>query len=137
MTAHAIPERNKRGKARSVFTLPFTLLVVIVAAATTFVSYVLWPTWPSAPAPIDAPAIPVTVAGVLFDVPPVAIRAAVQRHPGPHERIDLDFMWPSLMPPQADDKASGKPIDSESAAAAAAERAAERLFVTIAGLGAV
>jgi hypothetical protein len=137
MTAHAVPERNKRGKARSVFTLPFTLVVVIVAAATTFVSYVLWPTWPSAPVPIDAPAIPVTVAGVLFDVPPAAIRAAVQRHPGPHERIDLDFMWPSLMPPQADDKASGKPIDSENAAAAAAQRVEERLFVTISSLGAV
>src|SRR4029077_9598049 len=99
MAAHAFP--HKRSRARSVFALPFTLLIVLVAsAAAAFVSYVLWPTWPSPPTPLNAPAIPVTVAGVLFDVPPAAIRAAVQRHPGPHDRIDLDFMWPSLLPPQ-------------------------------------
>ena len=54
--------------------------------------------------PLDAPAIPITVANVLFDVPPAAIRAAVQRHPGPHERVDLAFIWPSLTPPQPDAK---------------------------------
>jgi hypothetical protein len=135
MTAHAV-SRSKRRK-RAVFTLPFVLVVLLVAAATAFVSYVLWPTWPTTPTPIDAPAIPVTVAGVLFDVPPAAIRAAVQRHPGTHERIDLDFMWPSLLPPQPDDKMPAKPIDPDNIAAAAAERAGQRLFVTIAGLGAV
>ena len=138
MTAHAVPERNKRGKARSVFTLPFTLLVAIVAAATMFVSYVLWPTWPSAPAPIDAPAIPVTVAGVLFDVPPAAIRAAVQRHPGPHERVDLAFLWPSLTPPQPDAKGADQPAaGNDGAAAPTPVDTTQRVFVTIAGLGSV
>ncbi len=121
MTAHAVPQRRSRRRKRSVFTLPFAILVLLAAAAAAFVSYVLWPTWPSTPTPLDAPAIPVTVAGVLFDVPPAAIRAAVQRHPGQQDRIDLAFDWPSLTRPKA----------------AAAERADERLFVTIAGLGTV
>ena len=141
MTAHAVPQRKTRRRARSIFTLPFACLVALVVAATTFVSYVLWPTWPSTPTPLDAPAIPVTVAGVLFDVPPAAIRAAVQRHPGPHERIDLDFMWPSLLPPQPDLKTADKPAEKPAAKAESADGTAaansDRLFVTIAGLGAV
>ena len=92
--------------------LPVALLAVLVLAAGSFVSYVLWPTWPGAPVALDAPTVPITVAGVLFDVPPAAIRAAVQRHPGPHERIDLAFLWPSLAPPQPDDKAEADRADS-------------------------
>ena len=95
MTAHAVPRHKtpvrRRGRARAVLTLPFTSIVLVVAAAAAFISYVLWPTWPSQPTPLDAPAIPITVAGVLFDVPPAAIRDAVQRHPGRQERIDLAF----------------------------------------------
>jgi hypothetical protein len=122
--------------------LPIVLLVALVIAAGCFVSYVLWPTWPTKPIPLDAPAVPITVAGVLFDVPPAAIRAAVQRHPGPHERVDLAFLWPSLAPPQPDGKAGLGPAPAVTAgndAAAAAEsgRASDRLFVTIAGRGAV
>lgn len=134
MTAHTVPQRRTSRRSRGVFTLPLALFVVAVAAATVFVSYALWPSWRVNPIPLDAPAIPVTVAGVLFDVPPAAIRAAVQRHPGPHERIDLDFIWPSLTPPP-DDKANPKPLDKENIAAEAAQREEERLFVTIAGLG--
>jgi hypothetical protein len=106
------------------------LLVVLVVAVVSFVSYLLWPTWPGQPIALDAPAVPITVAGVLFDVPPAAIRAAVQRHPGPHERIDLAFLWPSLTPPPPDGK-----VEARSGAAPVTTR--DRLFVTIAGLGAV
>ena len=145
----AVPRRQIRRKARSVLLLPLALLVVLVLAAASFVSYVLWPTWPSAPIALDAPAVPITVAGALFEVPPAAIRAAVQRHPGPHERIDLAFLWPSLKPPQPDTKTDAKPLatmESNAAAAPAAPAAAAaaapanasgRLFVTIAALGAV
>src|SRR5271163_4529363 len=137
MTAQTVSGREKRNKARSLVTLPLIVLLALVAGATTFVCYVLWPTWPSTPTPIDAPAIPITVAGVLFDVPPAAIREAVQRHPGDQERIDLVFAWPSLTPPQPAAKPVDKQaIDAENAAAAAAATEKERLFITIAGLGA-
>src|SRR3984957_19675143 len=138
MTAHVLPQRNSRRPARSRLMLPFACLAVLVLGAGIFVSFVLWPTWPSAPVPLIAPAIRITVANVLFDVPPAAIRAAVQRHPGPHERVDLAFLWPSLTPPQPgakgadqaatgnDDDAAAKPVDTT-----------QRLFVTIAGLGTV
>jgi hypothetical protein len=118
--------------------LPFACLALLVLAAGIVVSYMLWPTWPSGPIPLNAPAMPITVANVLFDVPPAAIRAAVQRHPGPHERVDLAFLWPSLTPPQPDargadqaaagndDDVTAKPVDTT-----------RRLFLTIAGLGTV
>jgi hypothetical protein len=139
MTVDAVTQRQKRGRARAVLTLPVTALIVLVAAAAAFVVYTLWPTWPGQPVRLDAPSIPVTVAGVLFDVPPAAIRVALQRQPGPHERIDLVFLWPTLTPPP-DAKttdADKPPLTPENVAAAAAQSADARLFVTLAGLGAV
>jgi hypothetical protein len=133
MTAHAVPGEPRRGRSRSVFTGPFTVLVALVAAATGFICYVLWPTWPSEPVALDAPALPVEVAGVLFEVPPAAIRVAIQRHSGPQERLDLAFAWPSLAPPADAAAKDDKAVDPQTAAAAAPAR----LFVTIAGLGAV
>jgi len=140
MTVQAVPRRKahsrRRGK-RPVLTLPFATVVLVVAAAAAFVSYALWPTWQNEPAPLDTPAIPITVAGVLFDVPPTAIREAVQRHPGQQERIDLAFDWPSLTPPRANNKSADKTaLNAENAAAAAAAPENERLFITIAARGA-
>ena len=134
MTAHAVSRLGLRRKSRSLL-LPFAILVVLLAAAATFVSYMLWPTWP-APAAPDAPAVPVTVAGVIFNVPPAAIRAAVQRYPGAHERIDLVFLWPSLAPPRADDEAA-KPVVVNESNGLPAPPSDDRLFVTISSLGAV
>ena len=71
-------------------------VVVVIAAAAVFVAYALWPTWPTEPTALDAPTIPVTIAGVLFNVPPATIREAVQRHPGRHDRIDLSFVAVAL-----------------------------------------
>ncbi|MGA7788160.1 MAG: hypothetical protein WCA56_08345, partial [Xanthobacteraceae bacterium] len=111
--------------------MPFALTVVLVASAAAFVSYVLWPTWPSGPAaPLDAPAMPITVASVLFDVPPAAIREKVQRHPGEQERIDLAFAWPSLVPPSDNKPSEQTVLNAANAAAAAGEPENERLFVT-------
>ena len=135
MTAHTV-SRHKSRRTHGLFTLPFVIVVILVAAAAVFVSYVLWPTWPSRPTTLDAPAIPITVAGELFDVPPAAIREAVQRHPGQQERIDLAVEWPSLAPPRASDKPADKTaLNAENAAAAAAAPENQRLFVSIAGLG--
>jgi len=127
-----------RRRKHGVFTWPFTLTVLLVAGATTFISYVLWPTWPSVPIALDAPALPITVAGVLFEIPPAAMRETVQRHPGEHERVDLVFTWSSLTPPQADSTSERKPpLRADNAIAAAAELEGERLFVTIEGLNGV
>jgi hypothetical protein len=146
MTADTVPRRYTRGPARAetrdqarsrrVLTLPFVLVILLVAAAAAVVSYLLWPTWPGTPTALDAPAIPITVAGVLFDVPPAAVREKVQRYPGQQDRIDLAFEWPSLTPPQTDD-GDRQPLNPENAAAEAAATAGKRLFVTIAALGAV
>jgi hypothetical protein len=69
----------------------------------------------------DAPALPITVGGVIFNVPPAAIRAPVQRHAGTQERIDLAFLWPSLQPPEPVSKTSAN----------GAPRTLDRLFVTV------
>src|SRR5580704_6994164 len=138
MTAHVLPQRNIRRPTRGRLMLPLACLALLVLAAGIVVSYMLWPTWPSAPVPLNAPAMPITVANVLFDVPPAAIRAAVQRHPGPHERVDLAFQWPSLKPPQPDAKgADQSAAGNDDDAAAKPVDATQRLFVTIAGLGSV
>jgi len=76
----------------------------------------------------------VTVGGVLFNVPPAAIRRTVQLQPGEHERIDLAFLWPSLAPPPADAKGSAAPINAD-AKTLPPPPPADRVFVTIAGLG--
>jgi hypothetical protein len=138
MTAHVLPQRNIRRSAHGRLMLPFACLAALVLAAGIVVSYMLWPTWPSAPVPLNAPAIPITVANVLFDVPPAAIRAAVQRHPGPHERADLVFLWPSLTPPQPEAKAADLPAaETDGDAAPKPVDMTQRLFVTIAALGSV
>ena len=105
MTAHAVPRLRLRRKSHSLL-LPLALLVVIIVAAAAFVFLELRPTWPAKAVTLEAPAVPVTVAGVLFDVPPAAIRVPVQRHPGAHERIDLVFLWPSLAPPAPESAAA-------------------------------
>src|SRR5215469_16215806 len=133
----ALAEARPLRRARPVLTLPFLGLVLLAAAAAGFVSYLLWPTWPSTPVGLDAPAIPVTVGGVLFNVPPRAVREQVQRHPGQQERIDLAFEWPSLTPPQSHEVDRTQPLNPENAAAEAAAPERKRLFVTIAPLAAL
>jgi len=137
MTDHAIPPPRSRRTSGQFLLLPLVFLLLLGGATAGFISYILWPTWPRAPAPLYAPAIPVTVAGILFNLPPAAIRAAVQRHPGTHERIDLVFLWPSLSPPPTDAKTPDKPVAKlDGDAVPLRPSAGDRLFVTIAGRGA-
>jgi hypothetical protein len=136
MTAHALPRpRRKIRTARGLLMAPVAFLAALLIGAGIFIWSALWPTWPSGPVFLDAPAIPITVANVLFDVPPRAIRAAVQRRAGPHERIDLTFLWPSLAPPQGKD--SDQIADVRGEAAPTTGDLSQRLFVTIAALGPV
>jgi len=116
--------RRKRGP-RSILWLPIAILVTGVIAAGSWVTYVLWPRWPTADTALDAPTLPIAVNGVNFNIPPAAIRNKVQRKPGTQERIDLVFLWPSLTPPDPAVKAG--PVSSASGV--------DRVFVTIAGYG--
>jgi hypothetical protein len=98
---HIAGRRRAPARRAAEGMLFFALLVLISLGVTAlgFVVYALWPRWPDAPADADAPALPITVAGVLFSVPPQAMRIAVQRHPGAQERVDLVYLWPTLEPP--------------------------------------
>jgi hypothetical protein len=137
MRAQALVRSRLAGwKSRS-FLAALAIAAAFMAAMATFVSYLLWPTWPKSQVSLDAPAIPVIVDGVLFNVPPAAVRANVQRQPGAHERMDLVFLWPSLVPPSPNSLADIKLPAAEEGETPPAPRANDRLFVTIAGLGAV
>jgi hypothetical protein len=142
MTAQADLSYKPRRRKPGVPLLPVAAFILLLLAGGGFIGYVLWPQWPGATAAQSPPDLPITVAGVLFEVPPAAIRAAVQRHPGPHQRVDLAFLWPSLKPPQAD--ATAEPTPPANGAAAGdpspkseAADASGRLFVTIDPLGAL
>jgi hypothetical protein len=114
------PRKSRRGTSAG---LLFALAAVagLIVAAGAVVALVMWPRWPVAIAP-DAPSVPVTVGGVLFNVPPAAIRVPVQRAPGTQARLDLAFLWPSLKPPGP----AAKPAIADE------PPPIDRLFVTIA-----
>jgi hypothetical protein len=111
--------------SRGVLIFPIVLLGGLVACAVVFIVYVLWPRWPEPPVEGGMPSLPITVAGVAFNVPPAAIRVPVQRRPAAQDRVDLAFLWPSLAPPDS----SSKPKAADGAPPA---DVLQRLFVTIA-----
>jgi len=118
--SHAKSTRKRGNSAGLLFALLVLIFLIVGAAA--FVALVLWPRWPGTAVAPDAPALPITVGGVLFNVPPAAIRVPMQRHAGAQERLDLAFLWPSLAPPDA----AAKPAPTEQAPPI------DRLFITIA-----
>ena len=109
----------RRGIARRLLVALSLLAMVGLASAP--IAYMLWPQ-PKPVAP-DAPSLPITVAGVAFNVPPAAIRFKMQRRAGPQARVDLVFLWPSLEPPSP----------THAVTPADAPKVTERIFVTIAG----
>jgi hypothetical protein len=118
------PARSRRTRRRagpSPLTAPVLLFAAVAVIAAAYVAYVLWPRWPDAPVALDAPSLPIVIAGVAFNVEPAAIRPSVQRRPGTQQRVDLAYLWPSLVPPDPARKLTvGAPVDPN-----------ERLFVTI------
>ena len=80
--------------SRALFALGTTAMAVLALAS---IVYLLRPQWAQTP-PLDAPPMPIVVAGVVFNVPPAAIRVPMQRRAGPQERIDLAYQWPELTP---------------------------------------
>jgi hypothetical protein len=111
-----------RRNASVLFLVPLIVFAAVALSAFGYVAYVLWPRW-SAPR-LDAPPLPITVAGVAFNLPPPAIRVAAQRRAGAQERVDLVFLWPSLQPPDPESKPSA--LHTEPVA---------RVFMTIAAAG--
>jgi hypothetical protein len=115
------PARQKR-RSHGPLYAPFLLFVALTLTAAGYVAYVLWPRWPDAPVSLQAPALPIVIGGEMFNIEPAAIRQDVQRHAGTQQRVDLDYLWPSLRPPdQRDGPAIDKPVDPNA-----------RLFVSIA-----
>ncbi len=121
------PHSRRMGRGLALFPIAFVLLACVGVG---FVVYLLWPRWPGVAVGPDAPALPVTIAGVAFNVPPAAIRVPIQRRPGAHERIDLAFEWPSLEPSDPNAKPAALAPDP-----ATAPPTIERLFVTLQGAG--
>jgi hypothetical protein len=111
MTLLAGGRRARRGRGPLLQAL---FLGSLGAAGIASIVYLLAPRWAVAPASLDAPRLPIAVAGVVFNIPPAAIRMSVQRRAGPQDRVDLVYVWPDLAPPDPHGPAS-----------------AARLFVTI------
>lgn len=88
-----------RSAQRSHF-VPLLTMGVIGACAVAVVTYLLWPTWSFEQAG-DPERLPISIGNTLFNVPTKAIRVKLQKRTGPQERIDLNFVYPSLEPPEA------------------------------------
>src|SRR5262245_33985208 len=99
MTMARYQRTGARRAAGGLMAVPLVLLFALAFMALGYVAYALWPRWPEPPVAADAPALPVVVGDVLFNVPPQAMRIAMQRRAGRQERIDLVYLWPSLTPP--------------------------------------
>jgi hypothetical protein len=93
-----LPQRLRRRGVFALFALSFASIAALAVGAAV---YLMQPRWSEAPEPVDAPPLPIVVAGLVFNVPAAAIRIAVQRRAGPQERIDLAYQWPELTPPDS------------------------------------
>jgi hypothetical protein len=114
--------RRKRQAGHNPLAAPLVVFAGVTVIAVFYVAYVLWPRWPEAPVALNAPSLPIVISGVNFNIEPAAIRVAIERRPGTQERVDLAYLWPSLMPPDPAAKPTvGAPVDPN-----------KRLFVTIA-----
>jgi hypothetical protein len=103
--------------------VPILLSCAIAAGAVTLVAYLLWPTWGSQVS--SAPArLPVSVGGTIFNVPTASVRMKIQRHSGPQERVDLNFLFPSLEAPEAPKHISADTVED-------AVQPIDRIFLSI------
>jgi hypothetical protein len=110
MIASTTSARRKRA-SRIHHTGPLAAAVGIGAVALSIIVYLLWPTW-RAGAFSGPTLMPITVGGMLFNVPSDAIRMRLQRRSGPQERIDLAFAYPTLTPPEPQKHVSADTVDT-------------------------
>jgi len=112
----SLPGRQRGRAAHRGLRVPFVIGGAISAASVAAVAYLLWPTWHVQSAG-DPDRTPVSIGDTLFNVPTKAFRVKYQRRSGPQERIDLNFMYPSLTAPDgvrhktADEIAEFQPVD--------------------------
>src|SRR5437764_1383850 len=99
-------------------------LTVAATAAVVVAALVLLVRSPGPTMEPDAPSLPISIGGIVFNVPPAAIRVALQRRTGAQGRVDLAFLRPALTPP---DRSAQAPVSEELPAF-------DRVFVTIAAL---
>jgi len=120
--AHQRRNLRRRRAGHNPLAAPLMVFAGGVMVAALYVAYVLWPRWPDVPVALDAPSLPIVVAGANFNIEPAAIREAIERRPGVQERVDLVYLWPALVPSDPAVKPMvGAPVDPN-----------QRLFVTIA-----
>ncbi len=112
---------RKRHAGHNPLFTPLLVFAGVAVVAALYIAYVLWPRWPDMPVSLGAPSLPIVVSGENFNIEPAAIRKAIERRPGVQDRVDLAYLWPSLMPPDPAIKPTvGTPFDPN-----------KRLFVTI------
>ena len=119
----ATSPRSRNARAR-VHLVPIALGGACTVGAIALVTYLLWPTW--AEEDLSTPTkLPVSIGGTIFNVPTAAIRMKIQSHAGPQERIDLDFLYPSLQPPGPPKRVTANTVDE-------AMQPIDRIFLSIA-----
>jgi len=125
MSGFSIARLTTRDWHKGGHLLPVALAGGLSVAAVALVAYLLWPTW-GVNGMRGPERLPVSVGGTLFNVPTAAIRMKIQRHSGPQERIDLNFLYPSLAPPDAPKHVSVDTVEEEMA------QPIDRIFLSIA-----
>jgi hypothetical protein len=90
--------QTRRARGPILHAVLFSALAVLGIAA---IVYLLMPRWGGEQASDDAPRLPISIAGVVFNIAPAAIRFPVQRRAGPQDRVDLAYAWPDLSPPDS------------------------------------
>jgi hypothetical protein len=124
MTVFSLSRSSARYWHKSSHLIAIIVASALAAGAIAFVAYLLWPTWGIENS--RGPArLPVSIGGTLFNVPTAAIRMKIQRHSGPQERIDLNFAFPSLEPPDAPKRVSAEVVEE-------AMQPIDRIFLSIA-----
>ena len=99
------------GRGKGAAALPIALAALGITASIALVVYLLWPTW-GAVGSSEPARLPISVGGSLFNVPAAAIRMKIQRHSGAQERVDLNFTYRTLDPPDAPRHISEEAIEA-------------------------
>jgi len=125
MSASSIARPAARDRQGSAHLLPLALATGVAAGAIALVAYLLWPTW-GVNGSRGPERLPVSIGGTLFNIPAAAIRMKIQRHAGQQERIDLNFSYPALEPPDAPRHLGAGDVDAETT------QPIDRIFLSIA-----